>query len=61
MDLHLRDEERMKFSRPRGGTNPTTARTVSPDDVICENISSNQAFIPIAVGAFGGFGSLFCR
>jgi hypothetical protein len=34
---------------------------VPPDDVIGEIINSNQAFIPIAVGPFGGFGSLFCR
>jgi hypothetical protein len=61
MDLRLRDGERMKFARPRGGTNPITARTVPPDDVIGEIINSNQAFIPIAVGPFGGFGSLFCR
>jgi hypothetical protein len=62
MDLRLRDGdgERMKFARSRGGTNPITARTVPPDDVIGEIISSNQAFIPIAVGPFGGFGSLFC-
>jgi hypothetical protein len=61
MDLRLRDGERMKFAGPRGGTNPITARTVPPDDVIGEIINSNQAFIPIAVGPFGGFGSLFCR
>jgi hypothetical protein len=51
----------MKFARRRGGTNPITAQTVPPDDVIGEIINSNQAFIPIAVGPFGGFGSLFCR
>jgi hypothetical protein len=61
MDLHLRDGERMKFARPRGGTNPVTARTVPPDDVIGEIINSNQAFIPVAIGSFGGFESLFCR
>jgi hypothetical protein len=61
MDLHLRDVERMKLARQRGGTNPITARTVPPDGVIGEIINSNQAFIPIAVGPFGGFGSLFCR
>jgi hypothetical protein len=61
MDLHLRDGERMKFAQPRGGTNPITAQTIPPDDVICEIINSNQAFIPIATGPFGGFGSLFCH
>jgi hypothetical protein len=35
----------MKFARPRGGTNPITARTNPPDDVIGEIIHSNQAFI----------------
>jgi hypothetical protein len=59
MDLRLRDGERRKFAHPRGGTNPITARTVPPHDVIGEIINSNQAFIPIAVGPFGGFGSLF--
>jgi hypothetical protein len=33
---------------------------VPPDDVIGEIINSNQVFIPIAVGPFGGFGSIFC-
>jgi hypothetical protein len=61
MDLRLRDGERMKFAHPRGGTNPITAHTIPPDDVIGEIIHSNQAFIPIAVGPFGGFGSLFYR
>jgi hypothetical protein len=61
MDLRLRDGERMNFARPRGGTNPVTARTVPTDDVIGEIINSNQAFIPIAIGPFGGFRSLFCR
>jgi hypothetical protein len=61
MDLRLQDGESMKFARPRGETNPITARTVPPDDVIGEIINSNQVFIPIAVGPFGGLGSLFCR
>ena len=61
MYLCLRDGERMKCARPRGGTNPVTARTVPPDDVIGEIINSDQAFIPIAIGSFEGFGSLFCR
>jgi hypothetical protein len=60
-DLRLRDGERTKFARPRRGTNPITARTVPPDDVIGEILNSNQAFIPIAVGPFGSFDSLFCR
>jgi hypothetical protein len=54
MDLRLRDGERMKFACPRGGTNPITARTVPPDNVIGEIFNSNQAFIPFAVGPFGG-------
>jgi hypothetical protein len=55
MDLHLRDGERMKIARPRGGTKhcPTI---VPPDDVISEILNSNQAFIPIEVGPFGSFG-----
>jgi hypothetical protein len=61
MDLHSREGERMKFARPQGGTNPITDRTILPDDVIGEIIQSNQAFIPIAVGPFGGFRSLFCH
>ena len=60
-DLRLRDGEKMKFARPRGGTNPITNKTISPDDVIGEIIQSNHAFIPIAVGPFGEFGSLFRR
>jgi hypothetical protein len=51
----------MKFARPRGGTNPITARTIPPDEVIREIIHTNQAFIPIAVGPLGGFGSIFRR
>ena len=39
MYLRLRDGERMKFARPRGGTNPITARTVQPDVVIGEIIN----------------------
>jgi hypothetical protein len=62
MDLRISDRERMKFSRPRGGTNPITTRTVQPDDIIGEIINSNQAFNPIAVGPlFKGIGYLFCR
>jgi hypothetical protein len=49
----------MKFARPQGGTNPITNRTITPDDVIGEIIQANHAFIPIAVGPFGEFGSLF--
>jgi hypothetical protein len=60
-DLRLRDGEKMKFARPRGGTNPITNKTIPPDDVIGEIIQSNHAFIPIAVGPFGEFGSLFRR
>ena len=33
-ELRLRDGERMKFARPRGGTNPITNRTVTPDEII---------------------------
>jgi hypothetical protein len=61
MDLRLRDGERMKFAQPRGGTNPITAHTIPPDDVIGKITQSNQAFIPIAVGPFGDCGALFCR
>jgi hypothetical protein len=40
----------MKFAQPRGGTNPITAQTIPPDDVIDEIIQSNQeVFIPIAL------------
>jgi hypothetical protein len=60
-ELRLRDGERMKFARPRGGTNPITNRTVTPDEIIGEIIHANHAFIPIAVGPFGEFGSLFRR
>jgi hypothetical protein len=60
-ELRLRDGEKMKFARPRGGTNPITNKTITPDDVIGEIIQANHAFIPIAVGPFGEFGSLFRR
>jgi hypothetical protein len=45
MDLRLRVGEGMKFARPREGTNPITACTIPPDDVMGEIIQSNQAFI----------------
>jgi hypothetical protein len=61
MELRLGDGERMKFVRPRGGTNPITACTIRLDKVIGKIIRFNQVFIPIAVGPFGGFGSLFRR
>jgi hypothetical protein len=58
-DLRLRDGEKMKFAHPRGGTNPITNRTITPDNVIGEIIQANHAFMPIAVGPFGEFHSLF--
>jgi hypothetical protein len=58
----FRPEFFRNFEPRRGGTNPVTARTVPPYDVIGKVINSNQAFIPIAiVRPFGGFGSLFCH
>jgi hypothetical protein len=51
----------MKFARRTGGTNPLTNQTLSADEVIGEILDSNNAFIPIAVGPFGEFGSLFLR
>jgi hypothetical protein len=41
------------------GTNKLTKRTHSADQVIGEIIDGNNAFIPIAVGTNGEFGSLF--
>jgi hypothetical protein len=38
-----------------------THHTLSADDVIGEIIESNNAFIPIAAGPHGEFGSLFRR
>lgn len=60
-DLRLRDGEKCKFARRTGGTNHLTHRTLSADDVIGEIIESNNAFIPIAVGPHGEFGTLFRR
>ena len=60
-DLRLRDGEKMKFARRTGGTNKLTNRTISADDVIGEILSSNNVFIPIAVGPFGELGSMFRR
>jgi hypothetical protein len=59
--LRLRDGEKMKFARRTGGTNPITNRTLSADEVIGEILDANNVFIPIAVGPFGEFGSLFRR
>jgi hypothetical protein len=60
-DLRLRDGEKQKFARRNGGTNKLTRRTLTPDAVIGEILDSNNAFIPIAVGPHGEFGSLFRR
>lgn len=60
-DLRLRDGEKMKFARRRGGTNEITNRTLSPDEVIGEILNTNNVFIPIAVGPFGDIGSIFRR
>jgi hypothetical protein len=49
----------MKFARRTGGTNPITNKTLSADEVIGEILDTNNVFIPIAVGPFGAFGSLF--
>jgi hypothetical protein len=51
----------MKFARRTGGTNPITNKTLSADEVIGEILDTNSVFIPIAVGPFGEFGSLFRR
>jgi hypothetical protein len=59
--LRLRDGEKMKFARRTGGTNPITNRTLSADEVIGEILDANNVFVPIAVGPFGEFGSLFRR
>lgn len=60
-DLLLREGEKGKFARTRGNTNKITKRTLSTDQIIGEIISLNNAFIPIAVGPNGQFGSLFGR
>jgi hypothetical protein len=60
-DLRLRDGEKHKFAGRNGGTNKLTKRTLSADQVIGEIIDGNNAFIPIAVGPNGEFGSLFRR
>jgi hypothetical protein len=60
-DLRLRDGEKQKFARRNGGTNKLTRRTLTADGVIGEILDSNNAFIPIAVGPHGEFGSLFRR
>lgn len=54
IDLHFREMERewSLLAREEKWTNPITARTIPPDDVIGKIISSNQAFIPIALGLF---------
>jgi hypothetical protein len=57
----LRDGEKMKFARRTGGTNPITNTTLSADEVIGEILDTNNVFIPIVAGPFGGFGSLFRR
>jgi hypothetical protein len=59
--LRLRDGEKMKFARRTGGTNPITNKTLSADQVIGEILDTNNAFIPLAVGPFGEYGSLFRR
>jgi hypothetical protein len=58
-DVRLRDGEKMKFARGTGGTNPITNKTLSADEVICEILDTNNVFMPIAVGPFGEFGTLF--
>jgi hypothetical protein len=58
-DLRLRDGEKQNFARRNGGTNKLTKRTLSADELIGEVIDSNNSFIPIAVGPYGEFGSLF--
>jgi hypothetical protein len=60
-DLRLRDGEKMKFARRMGGTNPITTKTPSADEVIGEILDTNNVFVPIAVGPFGEFDSLFRR
>jgi hypothetical protein len=59
--LRLGDGEKMKFARRTGCTNPITNRTLSADEVIGEMLDANNVFVPIAVGPFGEFGSLFRR
>lgn len=60
-DLRLRDGEKGKFARARGGTNKETLRTLTADEVIGSITDSNFCFIPIAVGPFGELGSIFRR
>jgi hypothetical protein len=50
-----------KFARRIGGTNPITNKTLSADEVKGGILDTNDVFIPIAVGPFGEFGSLFRR
>ena len=61
VDLRLRDGEKGKFARARGGTNKETLRTMTADEVIGSIVDSNYCFIPIAIGPFGDFGSIFRR
>eukprot|EP00956_Cyclotella_meneghiniana_P037754 scaffold143726_cov74-Cyclotella_meneghiniana.AAC.5 len=60
-DLRLREGERKKFARCRGGTNEITSKTLTPDEVIGEINDANYSFIPIAIGPFGEMGSIFRR
>jgi hypothetical protein len=60
-DLPLRYGKKMKFARRMGGTNPITNKTLLADEVIGEILDTNNVFIPIAVGPFGEFSSLFHR
>jgi hypothetical protein len=60
MDLRLQDGDKMKFARRTGGTNSLMNRTLSADGVIGEIIDkNNNCFIPVAVGPYGEFSSLF--
>jgi len=60
-DLRLREGEKNKFNRATGGTNKVTKKTLTADEVIGEIIDNNNVFIPISVGPFGEFGTLFRR
>ena len=60
-DLRLRYGEKMKFARSRGSTNPITKQTIPADNIIGELMTSNNVFLPIAVGPHGELGSIFRR
>ena len=60
-DLRLREGERKKYARARGGTNAISGKTLTPDEVIGEINDANQCFIPIAIGPHGEIGSTFRR